>query len=83
MWNLKYITNELIYKRETDSRHREQTCVWLPRGREVGEGVGEGWMGCLGLADANSIHRMDKQQGLTVTALLYAISCDELRLQRI
>ena len=24
MWNLKYDTNELIYKTETDSRHRKQ-----------------------------------------------------------
>ena len=25
MWNLKYDTNELIYKIETGSRHRKQT----------------------------------------------------------
>ena len=24
MWNLKYNTNEHIYERETDSRHRKQ-----------------------------------------------------------
>ena len=29
-------------------RHREQTC-----GCQGGEGVGEGWPGSLGLADAN------------------------------
>ena len=29
-----------------------------------GEGVGEGWIGSLGLADANwCIYRMDKQKG--------------------
>jgi len=34
MWNIKYGTNEPIYKTETDSQIREQT--WLPRagGRE-------------------------------------------------
>ena len=34
MWNLKYDTNEFIY------RHREQTC-----GCHGGGEVGEGWMG--------------------------------------
>ena len=48
MWNLKYGTNELIYKTETDSQ-TQRTDLWLPRGR----GVGEGWIGSLGLADAN------------------------------
>ena len=48
MWNLKYDTNEIIYETETDSetqRHREQTCGC--------QGVGEGWIGSLGLADVN------------------------------
>ena len=45
MWNLKYGTNELIYKTETDSQiQRKDLC--LPRGRE-------GWTGSLGLVDAN------------------------------
>ena len=44
MWNLKYETNELIYKTETDSQ-TQRTDLWLPRGRE--------WIGSLGLADAN------------------------------
>ena len=47
MWNLKYDTNELIYETETD-RYREQTY-----GYQGGEGVGEGWIGSLGLAGAN------------------------------
>ena len=46
MWNLKYDTNEHIYGTETDSQ-RAQTC-----GRQGGRGGG-GWMGSLGLADAN------------------------------
>ena len=46
MWNLRYDTNEPIYKTETDPQ-REQTC-----GRKAG-GWGEGWIGSLGLADAN------------------------------
>ena len=45
-WNLKYDTNELIYK--TDSRHREQSC-----GCQGGVQVGKGWIWNLGLADAN------------------------------
>ena len=47
MWNLKYGTNEPIYETETD-RHREQTC-----GCQGGAGMGEGWIGSLGLVDAN------------------------------
>ena len=35
-------------EKETGSQHREQTC-----GCQGGEEVGEGWMGSLGLADAN------------------------------
>ena len=42
MWNLKHATNESIYGVET-----ERTDL-LPRGR----GIGEGWIGSLGLADA-------------------------------
>ena len=32
MWNLKYDTNELIYKTEIDSG-TQRTDLWLPRGR--------------------------------------------------
>ena len=35
MWNLKYSTNEPIYKTETDSQ-TETSDLWLPRGREGG-----------------------------------------------
>ena len=48
MWKLKYDTNELIYETETDSQ-TQKTDLWLPRGRAVLEG----WIGSLGLADAN------------------------------
>ena len=48
MWNLKYDTNEPIYKTETDSKTK-RTDLWLPR---LGV-VGEGWSGSLELADAN------------------------------
>ena len=37
-WNLKYNTNELIYKTETDSQ-TQRTDLWLPRGRERGGGM--------------------------------------------
>ena len=47
--NLKYDTNKLIYKPEIDSQ-TQRTDLCLPReGREVGEG----WVGSLGIADAN------------------------------
>ena len=47
MWNLKYDTSELLQNRSrlTDTENR----LWLLRG----SGVGEGWSGSLGLADAN------------------------------
>ena len=48
MWNLKYDTNEPIYK-QTDSQ-TEQTCGCQGWG---GGGVGEGWIENLGLADVN------------------------------
>ena len=44
MWNLKYDTNELIHETETDSQ-TERSDLRLPE---------EGWIGSLGLADANS-----------------------------
>ena len=43
MWNLKYDTNELIY--EIDSQTQNRIVV-----AKEGEG---GWIGSLGLADAN------------------------------
>ena len=47
MWNLKYDTNEPIYNAETDPQ--ASTDLWLPRGRELGEG----WRGRLGLANVS------------------------------
>ena len=41
------MTNEFICESETDSQ-TEITDLRLPRGR-----MWEGWIGCLGLADAN------------------------------
>lgn len=48
MWNVKYDTNEPIYKTETDS-WIQRINLWLPRAMEGGDG----WTGCLGLADPN------------------------------
>ena len=48
MWNLKYGTNELIYKTERDSQ-TWRTDLWLPKGSA--EGVG--WTGIWGLVDVN------------------------------
>ena len=46
MWNVKYNTNEHIYETETDIANRLVAAK--------GEGVGEGRIGSLGLADANN-----------------------------
>ena len=40
IWDLKYGTNEPVYKTESDSRHREQTLGC--QGGEKKEGDGEG-----------------------------------------
>ena len=47
-WNLKYDTNEHICETETRLTETENTFVVAK-----GEGAGEGWIGNLGLADAN------------------------------
>ena len=46
MWNLKYSTNELIYRTETDSKETDL-------GWPGGGGGGVGWMGILGFVDAD------------------------------
>ena len=38
MWNLNYDTNELIYKRETDSQ-TWKTNLWLPKGKGAGREI--------------------------------------------
>ena len=48
MWNLNYDTNDLIYKRETDSQ-TQKTNLWLPKGK----GGGGGKIRSMGLADTN------------------------------
>ena len=55
-------------KQKQIHRHREQIC-----GCQGGWEVGEGWLGSLGLADANY-----KQQGPSVEHReLYSIFCDK------
>ena len=49
MCYLKYATNEHICKTETDLQ-TQRLDVWFPRGRRMGEGM----IGSLGLAVANS-----------------------------
>ena len=52
----------LFAGQEQRRRHREQTC-----GCQGGGRGGEGWVGSLGLVDANYyIYRLDKQQGPAV-----------------
>ena len=68
-WNLKYGTNEPIYKTETDSE-TQRSDLWLLRGRG-GLGVWDQQMQTI-------IYKMDKQQGPTVQDReLYSISCDK------
>ena len=44
IWNLKYGTNEPIYKTKTDHGHGEQTCVCQGGGGSKGDGPGVwGW----------------------------------------
>ena len=61
MQNLKYNTNEPIYKTQMDSKVK-RTDLWLPRVREGGEGDGMD----LGLADANYYI----QHGLKASSIL-------------
>ena len=63
MWNLKYGTDEPIYRTErlTDTEHRP---VVAKR-----EGKGVGWMGVWGWWMQTIIFRMDKQWGPTVSSL--------------
>ena len=74
--NVKGITSfkKYFFLTETDSRFY-RTDLWLP------EGVGVGWIGSLGLADANCfiyIYRMDEQQGPTIQHReQYSISYDK------
>ena len=55
MQNLKYDTDEFIYKIETDSP-TQKTDLWLPRGRGFGRGTGS-----LGFQMQIITYGMDKQ----------------------
>ena len=62
MWNLKYVTNELIYKTETDSQTQRPDLV----------AKGEGWHrgNRMGAADSRvqtiiNRYRIERQQGPT------------------
>ena len=50
MWNLKYNTNEQVYKTGTDSEIQRRD-FWLPRESRIG--LVEGMIGSLGLAVTN------------------------------
>ena len=72
MWDLKYDTNELIYKTETDSQ-TQKTNLWLQK-----EKGGRGQINQeFGLTDTNyyTVYKIDKQEGPTVQHReLYSIS---------
>ena len=73
MWNLNYDQMNLSVKQKQTQRCKEQICGCQGRGEEW-----EGRTGSLGLADANFINRMYKQQGPSVQHReLYSISCDK------
>ena len=79
MWNLKYDTNELIYKTETDSQ-TQKTNLWLPKGKGGGRDKLEVWDQQI----QTTIYKIDKQQGPTVYHReLYSISCNKLQWTRI
>ena len=61
VWNLKYDTNELIYKTKCLARHKEHTggCQGEGRRRRAGSGVWDEQMKTI-------TYEMDKQQGPTV-----------------
>ena len=78
-WNLKYDTNDHIYKKKEDSQ-RQRTDLWLTKGRE--DGKGKDWGGWDQQMQTIT-HRMDKQQGPTVQQReLYSISCDKPQWKR-
>ena len=52
MWNLKYNTNEHIYKTETESQ-TQTVDLWLPRGR--GNGGGKDWE--FGVSRGKLLHK--------------------------
>ena len=71
-WNLKYNTNELIYKTETDSQ-AQKTNLWLPKEK------GRDKLGVWDEQIQTTIYKTDKQQGLAVQHReLYSISCNNL-----
>ena len=73
MQNLKYDTNEPIYKTERDSQTQRQD-LWLPRGM----GEGDGQTGNLGWQMQTITFGIYKQQGPTVQHReLYSISSDK------
>ena len=55
MWNLKYSTDEPIYRTETLTEMENRLVVDKDEGEEVG------WMGSLGLVDTTITFRMEKQ----------------------
>ena len=61
MWNVKYDTNELIYKTEKDVQTWKPN-LWLLKGK----GGREGWTGGLGLAYAHPVHKIGSQEGPAV-----------------
>ena len=70
MWNLKYDTNELIYKTEIDLQTQRRD-VWLPKEKMVDNQE-------LGV-NRYMLYKIDKQQGSTVWHReVSAISCSNL-----
>ena len=74
MWNLNYDTSELIYRTETDSQRID---LRLPKGRRVRDG----WIGSLGLADAN--YCIENVNKVLLQRKLYSISYDKPKRKRI
>ena len=60
MWNLKYDTNELIYKIETDSDIENKFMV------TKGEGGRKNKLGIWGYHIQTTVYKTDKKQGPTI-----------------
>ena len=58
MWNLKYDTNELIYKTEADSQ-TQKTDLWLSKGKGGKRGINQEF----GISRYKPLYKIGKQQG--------------------
>ena len=81
MWNLKYHTDKLIQKTETDSEIQDKKTnkknpknLKFPKGKKWGKGINQEF----GMIQTIT-YKIDKQQSSTVWHMeLYSVSCNKL-----